>query len=61
MSAHRWAGPLGGFSMAERGATGNERSEGFVNTGGGEAPYEPGIGSGGLIWFELGQGQIATG
>jgi hypothetical protein len=27
MSAHRWAGPLGGFSMAERGATGNESGE----------------------------------
>jgi hypothetical protein len=27
MSVHRWAGPLGGFSMAERGATGNEPGE----------------------------------
>ena len=27
MSAHRWAGPLGGFSMAKRGATGNEPDE----------------------------------
>jgi len=27
MSAHRWAGPLGGFSMGERGVTGNERGE----------------------------------
>jgi hypothetical protein len=28
MSAHRWAGPLGGFSMAKRGTTSNEPPEG---------------------------------
>jgi hypothetical protein len=27
MSAHRWAGPLGGFSMARCGATGKEPGE----------------------------------
>jgi hypothetical protein len=27
MSAHRWAGPLGGFSMAKRGGMGKEPGE----------------------------------